>query len=252
MGAAVNGMALSKLRAYGATFLIFSDYHRAPTRLGAMMELPTILIFSHDSIGLGEDGPTHQPVEQLAALRATPGLLTVRPGDANEVVEAWRLLMELRHEPVALVLSRQAMPTLDRERYAPASGLRRGAYVLADPPGGDPEVILLSTGTEVSLCVDAFEQLSSDGVRARVVSMPSWNVFEQQPQEYRDEVIPPRITARVGVEQASTFGWDRYIGSAGRMIGMKTFGTSAPLKDVQRKFGFTPERIVAAARELLG
>jgi transketolase len=251
MGAAVNGMALSKLRAFGATFLIFSDYHRAPTRLSALMELPTILIFTHDSIGLGEDGPTHQPVEQLAALRATPGLLTIRPGDANEVVEAWRLLMELRHEPVALVLSRQAMPTLDRERYAPASGLRRGAYVLADPPGGDPEVVLLSTGTEVSLCVDAFEQLGSDGIRARVVSMPSWNLFEQQPREYRDEVIPPHITARVGVEQASTFGWDRYVGSAGRMIGMKTFGTSAPLKDVQRKFGFTPERIVAAARELL-
>jgi transketolase len=251
MGAAVNGMALSKLRAFGATFLIFSDYHRAPTRLSALMELPTILIFTHDSIGLGEDGPTHQPVEQLAALRATPGLLTIRPGDANEVVEAWRLLMERSHEPVALVLSRQAMPTLDRARYAPASGLHRGAYVLADPPGGDPEVILLSTGTEVSLCVDAFEQLSADGVRARVVSMPSWNLFEQQPREYRDQVIPPHITARVGVEQASTFGWDRYVGSAGRMIGMKTFGTSAPLKDVQRKFGFTPERIVAAARELL-
>jgi transketolase len=251
MGAAVNGLALSKLHAFGATFLIFSDYFRTPIRLGAMMEIPTILIFTHDSIGLGEDGPTHQPVEQLAALRAVPGLITMRPGDANEVAEAWRFLMELRHDSVALVLSRQAMPTLDRTRYAPAAGLRKGAYVLADPPGGDPEVILLSTGTEVPLCIDAFEQLSADGVRARVVSMPSWNLFERQPQEYRDEVIPPQVTARVGVEQASTFGWERYVGSAGRMIGMKTFGASAPLKDVQRKFGFTPERIVEAARELL-
>jgi transketolase len=251
MGAAVNGMVLSKLRAFGAGFLIFSDYHRAPTRLSAMMEIPTILIFTHDSIGIGEDGPTHQPVEQLAALRAVPGLVTIRPGDANEVAEAWRLLMPFRHDPVVLVVSRQAMPTLDRSRYAPASGLQRGAYVLADPPGGDPEVLLLATGTEVALCVEAFEQLTADGVRARVVSMPSWNLFERQPREYRDEVIPPAVTARVGVEQASTFGWDRYVGSSGRMIGMNTFGASAPLKDLQRKFGFTPEAVAAAAREQL-
>jgi len=251
MGAAVNALALSKLRAFGATFLIFSDYFRTPIRLGAMMEIPTILIFTHDSIGLGEDGPTHQPIEQLAALRAVPGLITMRPGDANEVAEAWRFLMELRHDSVALVLSRQPMPTLDRTKYAAAAGLRQGAYVLADAPGGDPEVVLLSTGTEVPLCIDAFEQLTADGVRARVVSMPSWNLFERQPREYRDEVIPPHVTARVGVEQASIFGWDRYVGGQGRMIGMNTFGASAPLKDLQRKFGFTPERIVEAARELL-
>jgi transketolase len=251
MSAAVNGLALSKVRAFGAGFLIFSDYGRAPLRLASIMEVPTIHVFTHDSIGVGEDGPTHQPIEHLASLRAMPGLITLRPGDANEVAEAWRLTMELQHDPVVLVLSRQAMPTLDRSRYAAVDGVRRGAYVLADPPHGDPEVLLLASGTEVGLIVDAHEQLVADGVRSRVVSMPSWELFERQPPAYREEVLPPGITARVAVEQAEAFGWDRYVGSTGRMIAMRTFGASAPLKDLQQKFGFTPEAVVAAAREQL-
>src|SRR5207244_862079 len=238
-------------RPFGSTFFTFSDYARPAIRLAAIIELPVIHVYTHDSIGVGEDGPTHQPVEHLASLRAIPGLVTLRPGDANEVVEAWKVIMQLRHEPVALVLSRQAMPTLDRRRYAPASGVARGAYVLADPPRGEPEVILIATGSEVSLCVAAYEELTAEGVRARVVSMPSWELFERQPETYRESGLPPAITARVAVEQASTFGWAAYVGSLGEVIGMKTFGASAPLKALQTKFGFTPERVVAAARETL-
>jgi transketolase len=251
MAAAVNGLSLSKLRPYGSTYLIFSDYAREPIRLSALMEIPAIWIFTHDSIGLGEDGPTHQPVEQLASLRSMPGLTTIRPCDAHEAIEAWRVLMGFHHSPVALVLSRQAVPTLDRSRYASAEGLRRGAYVLADPDDGEPELILMGTGSEVSLCVDAYEQLSGEGKRVRVVSMPSWELFDQQPREYREEVLPPAVRARVSVEQASTFGWERFAGPEGAMIGMHTFGASAPLKDVQRKFGFTPEKVAATAREQL-
>jgi len=251
MGAVLNGLALSKVRPYGSGFLIFSDYGRAPIRLAALMEIPVIYIFTHDSIGVGEDGPTHQPVEQLASLRAIPGLITLRPGDANEVAEAWRLIMALRHQPVALILSRQALPTLDRSRYAAASGLTRGAYVLADAAGGPPEVLLLATGSEVGLCVTAYERLTADGVKARVVSMPSWELFERQDQAYQDSVLPPAVTARVSVEQASTFGWGRYIGAGGRSVGMHTFGASAPLKDLQTKFGFTPESVVETATSLV-
>ncbi len=251
MGAVLNGLALSKIRAYGSGFLIFSDYMRAPLRLSALMELPTITIFTHDSIGVGEDGPTHQPIEHLASLRAMPALVGIRPGDANEVAEAWRLTMELTHEPVALVLSRQAMPTLDRSRYAPASGLRKGAYILADAPGGEPDVILMASGTEVALVVAAHERLAADGVRSRVVSMPSWKLFEREPAAYREEVLPPSVTARVAVEQASAFGWDRYVGLSGVAIAMRGFGASAPLKDLQQRFGFTPDAVVDAARAQL-
>jgi transketolase len=246
MGSILNGMSTSKIRPYGSGFLIFSDYMRAPIRLSALMELPVIYIFTHDSIGVGEDGPTHQPVEQLISLRAIPGLIVLRPGDANEVAEAWRLIMEFRHEPVCLILSRQNMPTRDRTRYAPAAGLTKGAYVLADAIDGEPEVILIGTGSEVSLCVDAYEKLTAEGIKSRVVSMPSWELFDHQPKEYRDRVLPPEVRARVSVEQASTFGWQRY---AYRSIGMHTFGASAPLKELQKKFGFTPEDVVAAAKE---
>jgi transketolase len=252
MAATVNGLSLSKLRGFGATFFIFSDYARPAIRLSALMELPTLFIFTHDAMGDGEDGPTHQPVEHLASLRAIPGLVTLRPGDANEVVEAYRYIMQLRHQPAALVLSRQPLPTLDRKKYAPASGVARGAYVLADPSRGNPEVILIASGSEVGLAVEAHEKLVAEGIRSRVVSMASWDIFEHQPQEYQDEVLPPHVTARVAVEQASTFGWERYIGRSGRMIGMKTFGASAPLKELQRKFGFEPNRVVTAAKELLG
>jgi transketolase len=246
MSAILNGLSLTKIRPYGSGFLIFSDYAREPIRLSALMELPVIYIFTHDSIGVGEDGPTHQPVEQLVSLRAVPGLVTLRPGDANEVSEAWRVILKLRHEPVALILSRQAIPTFDRTKYAPASGLARGAYVLGDSPGAKPDVILIGTGSEVGLCVGAYETLLAQGVKARVVSMPSWELFEQQDQEYRDRVLPPTVTARVSVEQGSTLGWHRY---ASRNIGMKTFGASAPLKELQKKFGFTPDAVVAAAKE---
>jgi len=252
MAATVNGLALSKLRAFGATFFIFSDYARPAIRLSAVMELPTIFVFTHDAMGDGEDGPTHQPVEQLASLRAIPGLITLRPGDANEVVEAYRYVMQRRHEPAVLALSRQPLPTLDRNKYAPASGLARGAYILGDAPTGKPEVILIASGSEVSLAVEAHEQLLADGIRSRVVSLPSWDIFEHQTQEYRDSVLPPSVTARVAVEQASTLGWERYVGTSGRVIGMQTFGASAPLKELQRKFGFQPDRVAAAAREQLG
>jgi transketolase len=246
-----NGLALSKLRPVWSTYLIFSDYARPAIRLSALMELPVIHWFTHDSIGLGEDGPTHQPVEQLASLRAMPGLNVIRPCDANEVAEAWRVMMHQKHQPSALVLTRQNVPVLDRSRYASAGGLERGGYVLADCDG-QPEVILIGTGSEVSLAVDAYEELSSEGVKARVVSLPSWYLFDLQPDEYREEVLPKDVQARVAVEQASTLGWDRYVGPRGRIVGMHTFGASAPLKEVQRKFGFTPERVAEAARELLG
>jgi len=251
MGSVLNGLSLAKARPYGSTFLIFSDYFRPAIRLAALMELPVIYIFTHDSIGVGEDGPTHQPVEQLASLRAIPGLITLRPADANEVTEAWRVIMNLRHQPVALVLSRQPLPTFDRKKYAAASGLGKGAYILADAPGGNPELLLIGTGSEVALCLQAYEQLAAEGIRACVVSMPSWELFEQQSQEYRDAVLPPQVTARVSVEQASTFGWARYVGPTGRSIGMTTFGASAPLKELQKKFGFTPESVLAAAKEQL-
>jgi transketolase len=251
MGSIVNGLSLSKLRAYGSGFLIFSDYGRAPIRLSALMEIPTIFIFTHDSIGVGEDGPTHQPIEQLASLRAMPGLVTIRPGDANEVAEAWRMVMEFRHQPVVFVLSRQAMPTLDRDQYAAVAGVRQGAYVLADPPDGEPEVLLLASGTEVSLAVKAHEALTQEGVRARVVSMPSWNLFERQTPEYREQVLPSAVTARVAIEQASDFGWHRYVGTHGATITMRSFGMSAPLKDLQKRFGFTTEAVADAARSQL-
>lgn len=250
MAAIVNGLSLSKLRAFGASFFIFSDYARPAIRLAALMELPAIFIFTHDALGDGEDGPTHQPVEQLISLRAIPGLITMRPGDANEVVEAYRYIMQLRHEPVVLVLSRQALPTLDRSKYAPASGVAYGAYVLADAP--DPEVILIATGSEVILAVEAHEKLIAEGIRSRVVSMPSWEIFEHQSEEYQDSVLPPKLKARVAVEQASTLGWERYVGRSGQVIGMQTFGASAPLKELQRKFGFEPDRIVEAAKNQLG
>jgi transketolase len=251
MGAILNGMALSKVRPFGSGFLIFSDYLRPAIRLAALMEIPAIYIFTHDSIGVGEDGPTHQPIEQLISLRAIPNLITLRPGDPNEVVEAWRVIMQLRHKPAVLVLSRQALPTLDRNRYAPASGVAKGGYILADAPGGRPDILFLATGSEVGLAVEAYEKLTAEAVRARVVSMPSWELFEEQPQAYRDAVIPPDVTARISVEQASTVGWALYHGSGGRAIGMKTFGASAPLKELQKKFGFTPDNLLVAARELL-
>jgi transketolase len=252
MAAVVNGLSLSKLRAFGATFFIFSDYARPAIRLSALMELPTIFVFTHDAMGDGEDGPTHQPVEHLASLRAIPGLVTLRPGDANEVVEAYRYVMQLRHQPAVLALSRQPLPTLDRRAFAPAAGVARGAYVLADAPGGNPEVVLIASGSEVSLAVEAHQKLLAEGVRSRVVSMPSWDIFDRQTQEYRDSVLPPAVKARVAVEQASTFGWERYVGGGGRVIGMKTFGASAPLKALQKKFGFEPDQVVTAARQLLG
>ena len=251
MGAVVNGLSLSKIRGYGSTFFIFSDYARPAIRLSALMELPTIFIFTHDAMGDGEDGPTHQPVEHLASLRAIPGLVTIRPADANEVVEAYRYIMQLRHEPAILALSRQPLPTLDRTKYASAAGVAKGAYVLADALGKNPEVILIASGSEVSLAVQAHEKLVAEEIRSRVVSMPSWDIFEHQSKEYRDSVLPPGVKARLAIEQASTFGWERYVGDAGRVIGMETFGASAPLKELQKKFGFEPDSVVAVARELL-
>ena len=251
MGAVVNGLSLSKIRGYGSTFFIFSDYARPAIRLSALMELPTIFIFTHDAMGDGEDGPTHQPVEHLASLRAIPGLVTIRPADANEVVEAYRYIMQLRHKPAILALSRQPLPTLDRTKYASAAGVAKGAYVLADALGKNPEVILIASGSEVSLAVQAHEKLVAEEIRSRVVSMPSWDIFEHQSKEYRDSVLPPGVKARLAIEQASTFGWERYVGDAGRVIGMETFGASAPLKELQNKFGFEPDSVVAVARELL-
>jgi transketolase len=247
-----NGLSLSKLRPLWSTYLTFSDYARPAIRLSALMELPVIHLFTHDSIGLGEDGPTHQPVEQLAGLRAIPGLDVIRPADANEVSEAWRVALDRTHQPVALVLTRQNVPVLDRERYASAEGLRRGGYVLADAGGASPDVILIATGSEVALALAAHEELSGEGISSRVVSLPCWEIFDRQDAAYRDEVLPPSVTARVSVEEASTVGWHRYLGFGGRAIGMHTFGTSAPLKDVAGKFGFTPDKVAEAAREVLG
>ncbi len=251
MGAILNGMATVKVRPYGSGFLIFSDYGRPAIRLAALMELPVIYVFTHDSIGVGEDGPTHQPIEQLPSLRAIPGLIVLRPADANEVIEAWKVILQLHHQPAVLVLTRQDLPTLDRTKYAPASGVARGAYVLADAPGGKPEVLLLATGSEVSLCVEAHERLVAEGIRSRVVSMPSWELFDDQDDAYRDSVLPPDVTARVSVEQASVFGWGRYVGVTGKSIGMRSFGASAPMKDLQREFGFTVDRVVDEAKAQL-
>jgi transketolase len=247
----LNGMSLSKLRPYGASFLIFSDYCKPPMRLAALMELPVIYVFTHDSIGLGEDGPTHQPIEQLASLRAVPGFTLIRPADANEVAEAWRVIMPLKHEPVALVLTRQALPTIDRTKYAPAAGVAKGAYVLAEAPAGKPDLILMATGSEVSICLAAYEQLTAEGRRVRVVSMPSWELFEKQTPEYRESVLPSGVKARISVEAAATMGWSQYVGPWGKSIGMRTFGASAPVKDVMKHFGFTPDAVIAAAREML-
>jgi transketolase len=251
MAALLNGLSLSKLRPYGSGFLIFSDYCRPALRLSALMELPVIYIFTHDSIGVGEDGPTHQPVEQLASLRSVPGLIVLRPADANEVVEAWRLIIQLRHEPVALILSRQSLPTFDRGKYGSAAGVAKGAYVLADAGNGKPQVLLMASGSEVALCLDAYQKLKADKIETRVISMPSWELFEKQSREYRESIFPPDVTARVSVEQASTLGWARYVGPSGRSIGMETFGASAPLQALQKKFGFTPEKIVETVRDVL-
>lgn len=251
MAASLNGMALSKLRPYGGTFFNFNDYMKPSVRLAAIMEIPVIFIYTHDSIGLGEDGPTHQPIEQLATLRAVPGLTLFRPGDANEVVEAWKVIMHLTEEPAVLVLTRQPLPTLDRSKYAPASGVAKGAYILADARGGRPDVILMATGSEVSLCVSAYEQLQSEGIQARVVSMPSWDIFEKQSEAYKKQVFPPEVKARVSVEAASTLGWSKYVGPTGKSIGMHTFGASAPIKDLLKKFGFTTEKVIEAAREAI-
>jgi transketolase len=249
MAAILNGMSLTKVRPFGATFFVFTDYMRGGLRLSAIMGIPVIYVLTHDSLGVGEDGPTHQPIEHLAMARATPGLITLRPADANEVVEAWKVIMQFQHEPALLVLTRQAVPTLDRTRFSAASGLARGAYVLAENPGTRPDVLLLATGSEVSLCVEAFEQLSKEGINARVVSMPSWELFEREDQAYRDSILPPAVKARVSVEMASTFGWERYVGMSGYSIGMHSFGASAPIKALQKHFGFTTENVVAAAKQ---
>jgi transketolase len=252
MGAVANGLALCNLRPYTGTFLIFSDYMKPPIRLAALMEIPVVFVFTHDSIGLGEDGPTHQPVEQLASLRAVPGLTVLRPADANEVREAWRIALAAARRPTALVLSRQPLPTIDRARFAGAEGVRRGAYVLADPPDGSaPKVLLLATGSEVHVCMQAYERLTQEGIAARVVSMPSWDIFERQDDAYKDAVLPRQTDARVAVEQAATLGWDRYVGRTGEKIVMHTFGASAPMRDLQGKFGFTPERVYEAAKRQL-
>jgi transketolase len=247
--AVANGLALTKLRPYWSTFLTFSDYARGAIRLSALMEIPVLHIFTHDSIGLGEDGPTHQPVEQLASLRAMPGLLVFRPADANEVVATWRVVAALRREPAALVLSRQELPTLDRSTLGSADGVARGAYVLAEAPSGRPDVLLLATGSEVATALAAREELNAEGIAARVVSLPCWELFDRQPAEYRDSVLPPDVRARVAIEQASTFGWDRYVGPDGAVVGMHTFGASAPLKQLVSKFGFTPQQVTQIARD---
>jgi transketolase len=250
MGAICNGMALSKLRVFGSTFLIFSDYMRPAIRLSALMDLPVTWVYTHDSIGLGEDGPTHQPIEQLMSMRAIPRLIVIRPGDANEAAEAWRVAMTTRDRPIALVLTRQAVPTFDRKKYASAEGLRRGAYVMADSQG-EPQVILMGTGSEVQLCVDAHEQLAKEGIRSRVVSMPSWELFKQQDQKYQDSVLPPNIHARVAVEAGTGLGWREYVGSEGCVVAHYDFGASAPIKDLLTHFGFTADHVAQQARQLL-
>jgi transketolase len=251
MGAILNGMALSKLRVFGSTFLIFSDYMRAAIRLSALMDLPVTYVFTHDSIGLGEDGPTHQPIEQLMSLRAIPRLVVIRPADANETAEAWRVAMESKQQPVVLVLTRQAVPTFDRARYASAQGLRRGAYVLADS-AGEPQVILMATGSEVQLCLQAHDRLAADGIRSRVVSMPSWELFKQQSQEYQNSVLPPQVHARLAVEAGTGLGWREYVGLEGQVIARYDFGASAPIKDLLTHFGFTVEHVADQARALAG
>ena len=248
MGAILNGMSLVKVRPFGSGFFIFVDYMRGSLRLSALMELPVIYVFTHDSIGVGEDGPTHQPIEHLAHMRSMPGVIMIRPSDANEVREAWKVILQLHHEPAVLVLSRQAAPTIDRTKYAPASGLARGAYIVADAPSGNPEVILIGTGTEVALCLEAYEQLIKEGVQARVVSMPSWKLFEHQDADYREKVLPSKVKARVSVEMASDFGWCKYTGSEGHNVCIESFGASAPLKQLVKKFGFSTETVVAAAK----
>jgi transketolase len=250
MGAIMNGMTLSKLRAYGSGFLIFSDYGRPSIRLGALMHIPPLYIFTHDSIGVGEDGPTHQPIEQLMSLRAMPNLIVIRPCDANEVAEAYRIAMTEKHAPVVLALTRQGVPTLDRAKFAPASGLARGGYALNNEP--HPDVLLIGTGSEVHLCIEAAEKLAASGVKARVVSLASWELFEKQPKDYRDSVLPPAVTARVCVEAGAAFGWEKYAGPAGAVIAMRSFGTSAPVKDALKHFGFTADAVVAAARKQIG
>jgi transketolase len=252
MGAAVNGMSVSRLRAFSATFFNFSDYMRPSMRLAALMETPSIFIFTHDSIGLGEDGPTHQPIEQLASLRAMPNMLVMRPGDANEVVEAYKVIVQLRHQPVTLVLTRQPMPTYDRTKYGAASGVAKGGYIFADADGGKPEVILIGTGSELHLCVEAYDKLKSEGIKARVVSMPCTELFDAQDDSYRESVLPASVTARVSVEMATTYGWERYVGTKGKTIGMHSFGASAPIKDLLKKFGFLTENVVEAAKQALG
>ncbi len=252
MCAAVNGMTLTGLRAFGSGFLIFTDYARGSIRLASLMDLPVIHIWTHDSISVGEDGPTHQPIEQIASLRAMPGMIVIRPADANEMVEAYRVIMSLKDRPAGLICTRQALPIVDRSKFGPAGGLAKGAYVLADPLNGQPELILIGTGSEVSLCLTAYEQLSTEGLKVRVVSMPSWELFDEQSQDYQDSVLPPAVTARVSVEEASPLGWHRYVGSRGVVLGMKTFGMSAPIKVVAEHFGFVPEHVVAAAKEVLG
>jgi len=247
MGAVVNGLSLSKLRAFGATFLTFSDYMRPAIRLAALMELPVFYVFTHDSIGLGEDGPTHQPIEQIVALRAIPNMIVLRPADANEVREAYKVIFGLKHGPACLVLSRQKLPVFDRSRYASAAGVARGAYVMADAENGEPKVILIASGSEVQLCVMVYEKLKREGIGARVVSMPSWELFEKQDERYRNDVLPPKITARVTVELGSVIGWDRYAGPSGTILGMHSFGASAPGPDVMWKFGFVPDKVMAAA-----
>jgi transketolase len=251
MCAMVNGMTLTGLRAFGSGFLIFTDYARGSIRLASLMDLPVIHIWTHDSISVGEDGPTHQPIEQIISLRAIPGMIVIRPADANEMVEAYRVIMSLKDRPATLICTRQALPIIDRSKFAPASGLAQGAYVLADPPDGKPELILIGTGSEVSLCLSAYEQLSAEGIKVRVVSMPSWELFDEQSQDYRDNVLPPAVTARVSMEEASPIGWDRYVGSRGVVLGMRTFGMSAPIKVVTEHFGFVPEHVIAAAKDAL-
>ena len=252
MGAALNGMAMTKLRPFGGTFFNFTDYMRPAMRIAALTEIPTIYILTHDSIGLGEDGPTHQPIEQLASLRAMPHMIVMRPGDANEVVEAWKVIMPLKHHPVSLVLTRQALPTLDRSRFRPASGVAKGGYILAEPEGAKPELILIGTGSELWLCVSAYEKLTAEGIRVRVVSMPSTEIFDMQDEGYRRSVLPPEVKARVSVEAASVYGWERYVGDQGAVIGMTSFGASAPAKDLFQKFGFTVDHVMEVARKVLG
>jgi transketolase len=248
MGAILNGMSLVKLRPFGSGFFIFVDYMRGSLRLSALMELPVIYVFTHDSIGVGEDGPTHQPIEHLAHMRSIPGLIVLRPSDANEVREAWKVILQLHHEPAVLILTRQAVPTIDRTKYAAAAGLANGGYILADCKDSSPEVILIGTGSEVSLCIEAHKQLTSEGIRARVVSMPCWELFDDQDQSYRDRVLPPAVKARVSVEEASDFGWAKYTGAEGHNVCIESFGASAPLKQLMKKFGFNVDHVVAAAK----